>query len=111
MIISRKIRRLVGFWMPRPLPIGAAERHDRGRAGIDQLARVDHVVVGVGQDDEAFLDQDACGFQQSGIVGEQRLLVADDFQLDPVGQADFAASRAPCGSRRRRCSRRPYWAE
>src|SRR6185369_7204876 len=51
--------------------------------------RVDHVVVGVGEHHETFLYKNAGGFEQSGIVGEERLFVADDFQLDPVGEADF----------------------
>ena len=61
-----------------------------GAASGITAARVDHVVVGVGENHETFLDKDAGGFEQSGIVGEERLFVADDFQLDPVGEADFA---------------------
>src|SRR5690349_2254621 len=68
----------------------SAKRHHGGGAGIDQLAGVDQIVVSVRQYDEAFLDQNAGGFEQSFIVWEQRLLIADHFELDPVGEADFA---------------------
>ena len=44
---------------------GRGQRHDRRGAGVDQAAGVDQVVVGVGQHDEAFLDQDAGGFEQA----------------------------------------------
>ena len=69
---------------------GRGQRHHGGGSGVDQLARVYHVVVGVGQHHKTFLDQDAGGFQQSGVVRKQCLLVPDHFQLDPVGQAHLA---------------------
>ena len=61
-----------------------AEMHDW------ESPRVDYVVIGIRQHHEALFDQDPGGFQQSGIIREERLLVADHFQLHPVGQADFA---------------------
>ena len=70
---------------------GSAERHDGGGAGVDQALGEDDVVRGVGQNGEAFLDQDAGGFERGLDVGVERRLVADDFDLDPVGEADFAA--------------------
>ena len=58
---------------------------------LDQAFGVDDVVIGVGQDHEALFDQDFRGFQQAGVVGEERLFVADDLELHPIGEADFAA--------------------
>ena len=37
------------------------------------------------------MHQDAGGFEQPLVVGKQRLLVADHFELDPVRQAHLAA--------------------
>ena len=86
---------------------GRAERHHGCRACIDQALGVDDVVGGVGQNGEAFLDQDARGFERGVNVGIERGFVADDLDLDPVGEADFAAearganglvgSEAACG--------------
>ena len=70
---------------------GRAQRHDGGGAGVDQAARDDQIVIGVGQDDEAFLHELLGGSQEFRGVREKRLLVADHFQLDPVRKADFAA--------------------
>ena len=67
-----------------------AQRHHRGGARVLELAAHDGIVVGVRQDDEPFVDQDPRGFEQRFVVGEQRLLVADHFQLDPVRQARLA---------------------
>ena len=68
-----------------------AERHHRGGARVFELAARDRIVVGVRQHDEAFLDQDARGFDQRLVVGEERALVADDLELHPVGQPRLAA--------------------
>ena len=62
-----------------------AERHDRGAADVLQAAREDRVVGRVGQHDEAVGDELLGGEQQLGRVGQQRALVADDLELDPVG--------------------------
>ena len=70
---------------------GRAERHDGGGARVDEAAGVDDVVGGVGQDGEALLDQDARGLQRGLNVRVERGLVADDLDLDPVGEADLAA--------------------
>ena len=51
----------------------------------------DDVVGGVGQDGKSLLDQDARGLQRGLNVGVEGGLVADDFDLDPVGEADLAA--------------------
>ena len=66
------------------------EGHDGGGASVDELASGDEVVVGVGEDDETFFDKDAGRFDELLGVWEKSLLVADDFELDPVGEADFA---------------------
>ena len=62
-----------------------AERHHRGAAGVLQAAREHGVVVGVGQDDEAVVDELLGGGEQLRRVGQQRALVADHLELDPVG--------------------------
>ena len=76
--------------MPRPVPTGRAEGHDCGGADVDEALREDNVVGGVGQDGEAFVDEDAGGFDGGLDVGVEGGLVADDFDLDPVGEADLA---------------------
>ena len=83
---------------------GGGQGHDGGGAGVDEFAGSDEIVVGVGEDDEAFLDQDARGFDELLGVGEEGLLVADDLELHPVGEADFAGRGARCEWLRRRCS-------
>src|SRR4029077_16277074 len=64
--------------------------HDGGGAGIDEFAGGDQIVIRVREDHEAFFYQDARGFKELLRVGEKSLLVADDFQLDPIGEANFA---------------------
>ncbi len=66
------------------------EGHDGSSAGVNQLAGGDEIVVGVRQNDEAFLHEDAGGFHELLGVREKSLLIADDFELDPVGEAHFA---------------------
>ena len=77
-----------------------AERHDRGAADVLQAAREDRVVGRVGQHDEAVGDELLGGEQQLRRVGQQRALVADDLELDPVGRERLA--RQLRGERRRR---------
>ena len=69
---------------------GGGERHDGGGSGIDEAMGKDDVVGGVGEDGESFFDEDAGGFEGGLDVGVEGGLVADDFDLDPVGEADFA---------------------
>ena len=69
---------------------GRGQRHDGGGSRIDKFACGDQVVIRVRKNDEAFFYEDARGFDQLLGVGEKSLLVADDFQLDPVGEADLA---------------------
>ena len=88
---SRRMRRLAGFCMPRPEPMGAASGMTAAAPASMSLRAAIEIVVGVGQNDEAFLHQDARGFDELFGIREKSLLVADDFQLDPIGKADFAA--------------------
>ncbi len=60
-------------------------------SGVDEALGEDDVVGGVGQNGEAFFDEHAGGFDGGLHVGIEGLLVADDLDLDPVGEADFAA--------------------
>ena len=62
-----------------------AERHHRRAADVLEAAGEDRVVVRVGQDGEAVVDELLGGEQQLGRVGQQRAVVADDLELDPVG--------------------------
>src|SRR5580704_1126115 len=70
---------------------GRTERHYGGCAGLDQALGEDDVVGGVGQDGEAFAYQNARGFKRGLHVWIERGLVADYFELHPVGKADFSA--------------------
>ena len=51
----------------------------------------DDIVGGVGQDGKALFDEDSRGLQRRLNVWVERGLVADDLDLDPVGEADLAA--------------------
>ena len=84
-----------------------AERHHGRGACVFELAAHDRIVGRVGQHDEAFLHQRRGGFEQRLVVGEERPLVADDLELDPVGHARPRAPAAQCGRPRRPCSSRP----
>jgi hypothetical protein len=88
---SRRMRMLACVLNADAAADGRAQRHDRSRAGVDQTLGEDDVVGGVGQNGEAFLDQHARGFERGLHVGIERGLIADDFDLDPVGEADLAA--------------------
>ena len=77
--------RLYGLRMPIPLPIGEPSGITAAQPDVLQAAREDRVVGRVGQDDEAVGDERLGGQQQLGRVGQQRALVADHLELDPVG--------------------------
>ncbi len=64
---------------------GGAERHHRGAADVLQAPREHGVVGGVGEHDEALVDELLGGAQQLGGVGQQGVLVADHLELDPIG--------------------------
>src|SRR5262249_59050008 len=53
---------------------GSGQGHHRGGASIDQFASGDQIIVGVGQNDEALLHQDARGFNELLGVREKSLL-------------------------------------
>ena len=69
-IISRRMRRLVVFWMPgrsRSARQAASRRRRRHRSG----AARDQIVVSIGKHDKAFLHQNAGGFQQPSLSGKR----------------------------------------
>ena len=70
---------------------GSAERHYRGGASVDEALGENDVVGSVGQDGETFADQDAGSFERGLDIRVERSLVADDFELYPVRDADLAA--------------------
>jgi hypothetical protein len=53
-------------------------------------AAQEQVFSAVGQHPEALLDQGGCHFHQLQRIGLQGVVVADEFELDPVGLKDFA---------------------
>ena len=63
-------------------PDRRAERHDRDAADLLEALGRDQVVRGVGPDLEALVDERVGGAQRLGRVGQQRLVVADDLELD-----------------------------
>ncbi len=77
-----------------PLPIGEPSGITAATADIDQAAREHRIVGRVGKHDETVVDQLLGGAQQLGRVGQQRVLVADHLQLDPVGRNASRASLA-----------------
>ena len=75
---------VVGVLNAEAGPDRRAERHHGRRAGVLELPAGDRIVVRIGQDDEAFPDEDARRFDQGLVVGEERPLVADHLELHPV---------------------------
>ena len=71
-----------------------AERHHRGAADVREAAREHRVVGRVGQHDEALVDELLGRAQQLGRVGQERVLVADHLELDPVGGERLAREPA-----------------
>ena len=82
---SRMIARLYGLRMPMPLPIGDPSGMTAAHPRSSQAAGEHRVVVGVGQHHEAVVDQLLGRVDQLDRVGQQRALVGDDLELDPVG--------------------------
>ena len=64
---------------------GGAQGHHRGRAQILEAACDGRVVGGVGEDLEAAGHELLGGVEELHDVGQQRVLVRDDLELDPVG--------------------------
>src|SRR5207237_9093890 len=72
--------------------------HNRSTATVHKLLRHDEVACEIRQHREALADEHARGFERLLVVGEERHLVADDFELDEVGLQSLAGQ--PRGSYR-----------
>ncbi len=72
----------------------AGQRHYRDAADLGQLAGDDRVVAGVHHHVEAVLHQLLGGLEGLDDVGEQGLLVGEDFQLDQVVPVQQLAGQA-----------------
>ena len=68
---------------------GRGQRHDGSTAGVFELATDDGVVRAVGQDGEALFDEHLGRGDGLFVVGEEGLFVADDLELDDVGDAEL----------------------
>ena len=68
---------------------GRAPRHQHLATGLEKLFRDDQIVIHIGKDLEAVVAQRARRFHKAERVGLQCVMVADDFELDPVGAEDF----------------------
>jgi hypothetical protein len=66
------------------------ERHDGGAAHVLELAADDRVVGAVREDGEALVEEGAGGLEGLLVVGEQGARVADDLELDELGDAELA---------------------
>ena len=76
--------------MPRPEPIGAPSGITAAAPASSSLRQTTGSSLVYGQHDEPFADQRARRLEQRFVVGEQRALVADDFELHPVRQPRLA---------------------
>ena len=74
-----------GLAMPRARADQRAQRHHRGAADIGELLAGDRIVVAIGQHDKALAHQFVGGMHELLDIGVERLAVADQFELDPVG--------------------------
>ncbi len=68
-----------------PLPIGSPSGITAAQPTSCQAPGEDGIVGRVGEDREALVDELLGGAQQLGRVGQERVLVADHLELDPVG--------------------------
>lgn len=73
-----------GVLHAEPRPDGRGQRHHRRAARVEELLRHDKVVREVRQHGKAFADEHARGFERLLVVGEERRLIADDFELEEV---------------------------
>ena len=85
------------------------QRHHRDGARVLEPERRDQVVVRVRHHLEAFGGQHARRLDVARGVREQRLLVADHLELDPLVEAGRAREPRVADRRRRRCSSRRCW--
>ena len=70
---------------PHPAADRRAERHHRGAADVLEPAGQHRVVGGVREHDEAVVDERLGRGDELDRVGQQRAVVADHLELDPVG--------------------------
>src|SRR5260370_10941674 len=68
-----------------------SQRHDGRSTGVDKLPSGDEIIVRVGQDYEVFLDEHAGSLDELLGIREKRLLVANHFELHPVGQPNLTS--------------------
>ena len=66
---------------------GGAEGHDGGRADFLKAFGKDGVGIDVGEDGEAFLDEDFSGGKRFNGVGKEIAGIGMDFEFDPFGQS------------------------
>ena len=91
------MRMLLGLSTPWPGADGAAGGHDGGRTGRLQAAGDHGIVAGIDEHLKAVGDELLGGLERFERVGQERLRVAQAFELDPIGagifqaQQDFAA--------------------
>ena len=84
------IRRLYGLRIPEPLPIGAPSGITAAQPRSSRRRESTGSSFAYGQHHEAVVDQLLGGHEQLGAVGQQRVLVGDHLELDPVGLERFA---------------------
>jgi hypothetical protein len=63
------------------------QRHDGGAPDVDKLLGHDGIVIGIGQHDESFFDENFRRFDQSSRIGEQRSLVTEHFKFNQIRHA------------------------
>ena len=88
---------LLGLSTPWPLPMGLPAGMTLAAPAAFEPAGHDRIVAGVDQHLEALLDQLLGRLQRGDRVGQQRLRVAQAFQLDPVGAGIAEVARAARG--------------
>lgn len=73
----------------RPLfvPMGARQRHDGGRARVDQITRNVQIGIHIRHDNKAFVCENLGRADSLLIVRQQVLAVAHDFDLDEIAAA------------------------
>ena len=103
---SLMMRMLFGILDAEPGADRRAERHHRRGARVLELAAHHRIVVGVGQHDEAFLDQRRASPRAAprcrGTASSRRRSP----RASPSSTCPPRGPAAPCGSRRPRCSSR-----
>ena len=110
------MRRLLAFRIPCPEPIGLPAGMTAAAPASFNRRASDRVVGRVAQHLEPFRHQLLGRLQGGDGIGQQRLAVAQHFQLDPVGtrvlqpRAGSRGPAAPCEPHPRPRSSRPCWA-